>query len=117
MYRYFFLLKSLAPGSNPTSRKIGSPGPNLSLFVRIGSRSSYHQVKIEIKTLISTVFLLLYDVNVPSKSNEQKNSEEKIFFFDILKVTDENRRIRIRNQRYGSADLDPYQNVTDSQHG
>ncbi len=40
-------------------------------------------------------------------------------FFAILKVTDENNRIRIPgslSQRYGSADPDPYQNVMDPQH-
>ncbi len=35
------------------------------------------------------------DVNVPSKSNKHKNSEKKIYV-DILKITDENGRIRIR---------------------
>ncbi len=40
----------------------------------------------------------------------------------IFKVTDENSRIRIRiesgsvSQMYGSADPDPYQNVTEPQH-
>jgi hypothetical protein len=32
-------------------------------------------------------------------------------FVDVLKITDENGRIRIRIQRYGCADPDPYQNV------
>ncbi len=45
-----------------------------------GSRSFYHQAKIERKTLVPTVFWLLYDflslkidVNVPSKSTKQNN--------------------------------------------
>jgi hypothetical protein len=47
---------------------------------RYGSRSFYHQAKIVRKTLIPTVLWLLFDflslkndVNVPSKSNRQKN--------------------------------------------
>ncbi len=36
------------------------------------------------------------DVNVPTKSNKPKNLEKKLFFFvDVLKVIDENNRIRI----------------------
>jgi hypothetical protein len=40
------------------------------------------------------------------------------FFFGILKVTEERSRIRrwIRIQRYGSAESDPHQKVTDPQH-
>jgi hypothetical protein len=35
------------------------------------------------------------DVNVPSKSNMQENFFKNLFFVGILKVNDENRRIRI----------------------
>jgi hypothetical protein len=35
------------------------------------------------------------DVNVPSKSKKQKRLEKGLLFFDILKATDEKRRIRI----------------------
>ncbi len=49
-----------------------------------GSGSFYHQAKIVRKTLMPTVLWLLYDylslkidVNVPSKSNQQKNLEKK----------------------------------------
>jgi hypothetical protein len=59
--------------------------------------------KIVWKTLIPTVMWLLYgvfylknDVNVTSKSNKQKTWRKKLFFVDVLKVTDENSRIRIR---------------------
>jgi hypothetical protein len=53
-----------------------------------GSGSTSHQAKIVQKTLISIVFfLLLYvflslkkEVNVPSKSNPQKNIGGKIIF-------------------------------------
>ncbi len=59
--------------------------------------------KIVRKTLISTVLRLLFDflplknyVKVPSKSNMQNNYFSNNFFVGILKVNDENRRIRIR---------------------
>jgi hypothetical protein len=70
------------------------------------------------------------DVKVPSKSTMQKNVLKKSFFGGILKVSDENRRIRIASgagaesgsgsisQRHGSADPDPdpRQNVMDPEH-
>jgi hypothetical protein len=58
--------------------------------------------KIVRKTLIPNVFRDIYDflsfkneVNEPSKSNKQENLE-KIVFVGVLKVNDENSRIRIR---------------------
>jgi hypothetical protein len=49
--------------------------------------------------------------------NNFKNFEKNFnFLVAILKVTDENSKIRSRIRRYGSADPDPYQNVTDPQH-
>jgi hypothetical protein len=36
------------------------------------------------------------DVNVPSKSNEQKKKKFYLFFVGVLKVNDENSRIQIR---------------------
>ncbi len=84
----------LCSGSGSISQRYGSGS---------GSGSFYYQAKIERKTLIPTVlwWLLLdflslkNDVNVPSKSNNQK-----IFFLllfvGVLKVNDENSRIRIR---------------------
>jgi hypothetical protein len=53
------------------------------------------------------------DVNVPSKSNKQKNFEKNIFFVGILSGTDEKSSIRQWN---GSADPDPYPNVKDRVH-
>jgi hypothetical protein len=72
------------------------------------------------RTKISTVFRLVIndlfslktDVNVPTVSNKQKN----LLFVGILKVTDEQGRIQIRNQLYGSKDPEPSQNVTDPKH-
>jgi hypothetical protein len=89
-----------------------------------GSESFYHHAKIVRKTLIPYYFVTLFDflslkndVNVASKSNKQKKLWRKIIFFaDILKVNDENIRIRIQDpgsrsgsisQRHGSADPDP----------
>jgi hypothetical protein len=77
------------------------------------SRSFHHQAKI-----VSTVLWLLYDflslkndVNVSLKSNKQKNFQNNYFLMAFM-VTDEKSRIRIRIR---SADLDPYNNVTDPQ--
>jgi hypothetical protein len=57
------------------------------------------------------------------KAIKQNNLEEKNCFFGVLKVKDENSRIHRSRagsgsiaQRHGSADPDPYQNVTDPQH-
>ncbi len=57
------------------------------------------------------------DVELPPKSDKQKKLE-KIIFIVILKVNGKRSRIRvrIRSQRYGSADPEPYQNVTDPEH-
>jgi hypothetical protein len=43
-----------------------------------------------------TFYLFKSDVNVPSNSNNQKKSENKIFLVNVLKVTDKKSRIRIR---------------------
>ncbi len=55
--------------------------------------------------MIPSVLRLLYDflslknhVKEPSKTNKQKNFEKTKFFVDILKVTEENSRIRIRTR-------------------
>ncbi len=68
------------------------------------------------------LFIFENDVNVPSKSNKQKNFFKKYSFVSILKVNDENSRIRIRiHQSEASSadpapDPDPHQNVMDPQH-
>ena len=53
------------------------------------------------------------NVYVPSKSNKQKIVLKNLFFAGILKVNDENSRIRIQDP---DADPDPPQNVMDPQH-
>jgi len=75
------------------------------------------------KTLILIVFWLLYDflslknyVNVPPKSNTQKKLEIKSFLIGVLKANDEIARSGSISKSRGSADPDPYQNVTDPQH-
>jgi hypothetical protein len=44
------------------------------------------------------LFIFENDVNVPSKSNKQKNILQNLFFVGILKVSDENSRIRIHTK-------------------
>ncbi len=105
-------------GSGPINQRYGS-----------GSGSFYHQAKIVRKILIPTVLWLLFDflslkndVNIPSKSNKQKNFFLNLFCVGNLMVNGENSRIRIRiriwiiSQRHGSVDPDPHQNVMEPQH-
>ncbi len=78
-----------------------------SVIYLYGSGSLHKPAKKLRKTLISTVLWLLYpvclfifellkkDVNVPSKRKSIKTKEKKLFFFGILKVTDEKSRVRI----------------------
>ncbi len=86
--------------------------------------SSIYQLKKVRKTFISTVLRLLYeflslktDVNVPSKSNSSLISKKRIFCWHH-----KNHRLKQQDPDpqpdpwYGSADLDPYQNVTDPKH-
>ncbi len=101
------------PGSGSTSQRYGSGSGS-------GSGSFYHHVKI-IRNLESNYFMTLFDflslknnVNIPSKSN--KILKRKLFVFSfvlffasILKVNDENSRIRIQ-------DADTQQNVMDPEH-
>jgi hypothetical protein len=68
--------------------------------IQIRFGAFHHQAKIVRKTLISTLLGLLYDffslkhdVNLPSKSNKQKNSKNN--FCGILKFTDEKSRIQL----------------------
>jgi hypothetical protein len=79
---------------------LGLPNPDPDPLVRGRIRSFHQPAKIGRKTLIPTCdsFLLLSlknDVNVPLKSNNQKKCLNK-FSVGILKVSDENGRIRIR---------------------
>jgi hypothetical protein len=53
------------------------------------------------------------DVNVPSKSKKQKNFDKNFVFDGILAATVEKAGSESEIQGYGSADPDPYQNVTD----
>jgi hypothetical protein len=57
------------------------------------------------------------DVNVPSKSNNQKNYLKNLFFVGILKFNDENSN----GQKHGPTDPDPHpdphQNVVDRNTG
>ncbi len=103
----------------------GSPGSG-STSQRYGSRSGSfnHQAKIVRKTLISSVLCLHLDslslkndVNVPSKSNEQKS------FFVCYLLASWRSMTKIAgsgsgsiSQMHGSSDPDPHQIVMDSEH-
>ncbi len=81
------------PGSGSSSQRYGS-----------GSRSFYHHTKIVKKSWFCLPFLwLLFDflsvktiVNVPSKSNKQKNLGKNLLLVRILSATDEKSRIQIQ---------------------
>ncbi len=98
------------PNPDPPDPRIFGPPGSGSGFIsqRCGSGSgsgSFYQAKMVRKTLISAVLWILFDllpsknyvkVPVPSQSSMQKNVFKKFYFFvGILKVNDENRRIRI----------------------
>jgi hypothetical protein len=83
----------MAPNASPTIRPVGGrtggTGPVLKACNQYlyGLGSFHHRAKKVIKTLISTVFVtfntytyfIKTDVNVLSKSNEQKNLKLNIF--------------------------------------
>ncbi len=112
------------PGSGSTSQRY--------LWIRIrsgsksGSGSFYRQAKIVRKTLIPTVLWLLLDflslkndVNVPSKSNKQKNFIKKICFLlaswrSMMKIAGSVSAPGSISQRHESAN--PHQNVMDPEH-
>ncbi len=92
--------KAQDPGSG-SATPVFRPHGSRSVSTRYGSGFFYHQIVR--KTLNPTVlfcdFFMTYlslknDVNVASKSNKPKNLEEKLIA--VLKVADENSRIRIR---------------------
>ncbi len=81
-------------GSGSVSQMYGSGSGSISQMYESGSGFFY---------MIPTVLWLLLDFlslkndeNVPSKSNQQKNFIWNSFFVGVLKVNDENIRIRIR---------------------
>jgi len=83
----------------PTATVCGSPGSGpISQEIRVRILLSSSKNSKKNIDFLGTVLWLLYDflslkndVNVPLKSNKQKN----YFFIDVLKVTDEKSRIRI----------------------
>ncbi len=75
------------------------------------------------KTLNPIVLWLLYDflslkndVNVPSKSNKQKNIFLLTSWRSLTKIAGSGSASGSISQGYGSADPDPYQNFLDPQH-
>ncbi len=93
---------SIGSVADPDPYVFGPPGfGSGSISHKYGFGSFYHPAKTVRNTLIPTVFLLLFDflslknhVNVPWKSNKQKN------FFWRLECQYENSRIRIRIRIY-----------------
>ncbi len=93
-----------------------------------GSGSFYHQAKKVRKTLIPTVLWLLLDflslkndVNVPSKSNKQKNCLKMLLLESrrsMMKIAGSASGSGSIIQRHGSADKDPdpHQNVMDPEY-
>ncbi len=61
-----------------------------------------------------------YQVPVPTFKSRNKQNLKKIIFIGVLKVINEKAGSGAGSgffsQRYGSADPDPYQNVTDPEH-
>ncbi len=109
--RVHYCMEEISVPSDPYV--FGPPGSG-SISQRYGSRSRsfYHQAKIARKTLIPTVWWLLFDflslkndVNVPAKSNKQKKFKKKISFWLVS--------WRSMRKLAGS---DPHQNVMDPQH-
>ncbi len=89
-----------------------------------GSGSFYHQAKIVRKTLMPTVLGLLYDflslkiyVNIPSKRKKQTiwRPLTKIIAGSVS-ASGSGSESASGIRRWGSADLDPYQNFMDPQH-
>jgi hypothetical protein len=101
--RYQLAVLRMDPDPNP-DYVFGTPGSGSgSISQRYRSGSFYQQAKIVRKTLIPAALSLIFDfltlkidVNVPSKSNNQKSFFLNLFFVGVLKVNDENSRIRIR---------------------
>jgi hypothetical protein len=91
-----FKLTSVADVFGPPGSEAGS------VSQRYGSGFGPFCRKNSKKKFVSYSFLTFYDflsvkndVNVPSKSNKQKNLEKKIVFVGVLKTNDENSRILI----------------------
>jgi hypothetical protein len=92
----------LSSAVDPDPYVFGSPGSRYLIIERTrihqsSSKNSTKNLDFYCFFLLLYVFLSLKkEVNVPSKSNPQKNIGEKLFFVCILKVTDEKSRIRSR---------------------
>ncbi len=101
-----FCVFCILSASVPDPHVFGPPGSgsgSISQRYGSGSGSFYQQGKIIRKTLIPTALWLLFwlfifenEVNAPSKSNKQKKVlNKRLVFVGILKVIEENSRIRI----------------------
>jgi hypothetical protein len=74
------------PGSGSIIQRYGS-----------GSLSKHSKKTLHFHRFVNffDILSLKNEVNAPSKSNMQKNFEKKLFFVGVLRVNDENIRIRI----------------------
>ncbi len=98
MQPWLFCIKFLQVfGSGSVIRNYGS-----------GSGRQFNSYCCATLWLIYDFLPLKNDVNGASKSNRQKHFEKTNFLVAILKVTDENSRIRSRSQRYGSGSVPKY---------
>ncbi len=111
--------------ADPDPQIFGPPGSgSVSVGERYASGSFYHQTKILRKTLIPTVLWLFFSETwcmysvywVPSKSNKQKYLLASWRSMTKIAGSGSGSGSGSISQRHGSADPDPYQNVTDPQH-
>jgi hypothetical protein len=111
---------------NNTESSVADPDPSDPYdFGPHGSGSFYHHAKIVRKTLILNVLWLFFDflsskndVNVPSKSNNQKDFFKVSFWRSVTKIAwsgSESGSGSI-SQRHGYAVSDPHQNIMDPRH-
>ncbi len=107
------------------------PDPNSSLFVRIrilwsSSKNSEKNLDFYYLWLLDYLLYLKKDVNVPAKSNKPKNLETYVLLVSWKKQTKRagsgsepgtETGSGSVSQWFGPTDPDPYQIVTDQQHG
>ncbi len=103
-------------------RKSCLPPGTGSVSQRYGSGSFHRQANMARKTLISTVLCLtvfrifyLWRIRYVYLQKGISKIHRRSFFL-LASWRSLTKRIRTLSQRYGSTDLDPYQNITDSEH-
>ena len=101
------------PRSASTSQRYPDPALDPAPARILLSPSKNSKKNIDSYCFVTSLWLysLKNDVNVPSKSNKQKNFR-LTSWRSLTKITGSG----TNSQRYGSADPDPYQNFMDAQH-